>query len=46
MQLSKKSLSTFALILFFSAVAAVAQTPRGITPDASGRSMPSDSRTM
>jgi len=33
MQLSKKKLSVFALILCLSAVTAVAQTPRGITPE-------------
>src|SRR6266571_2422548 len=33
MQLSKKKVSVFALVLFFSAVAAVAQAPRGITPE-------------
>ena len=33
MQLSKKKLSIFALILCFSAVAAVAQAPRGIAPE-------------
>ena len=33
MQLSKKTFSIAALILFFSAVAAVAQAPRGITPE-------------
>jgi dipeptidyl aminopeptidase/acylaminoacyl peptidase len=33
MQLSTKKLSLFALVLFVSAVAAVAQAPRGITPE-------------
>src|SRR5205823_8152462 len=33
MHLSKKTISVYALILFFSAVAAVAQAPRGITPE-------------
>jgi len=33
MQLSKKTISVYALILFFQAVAAVAQAPRGITPE-------------